>query len=95
MFDKRLKDKADSFIEKTIITCKTKDEIKKALENKKICRVDFCSIDKEGTSCAEIVEKDFNAFVRGVRHDKKEIPKGKCIFCGKKAEEVVYIARSY
>jgi len=95
LFDKRLKDKADLFIEKTIVSCKTKDELKKALENKKIARIDFCSIGKEGISCAETVEKDFNAFVRGVRHDKKETPKGKCMFCGKKATEVVYIAKSY
>jgi prolyl-tRNA synthetase len=95
LFDKRLKDKADLFINKTIVTCKTKEEVKKALEDKKIARVEFCSIGKDGLVCAETVEKDFNAFVRGVRHDKKEIPKGKCAFCGKKAEEVVYIAKSY
>jgi hypothetical protein len=95
LFDKRLKDKADSFIEKTIVSCKTKEEVKKALDNKKIVRIDFCSIGKEGTDCAETVEKDLNAFVRGVRHDKKEIPKGKCLFCGKKATEVVYVAKSY
>jgi prolyl-tRNA synthetase len=95
LFDKRLKDKADEFIEKTIITCKSKEEIKKALENKKIARIEFCSIGKEGTSCAETIEKDYGAFVRGVRHDKKEIPKGKCLFCGKKASEVVYVAKSY
>jgi prolyl-tRNA synthetase len=94
-FDNRLKDKADSFIEKTIVNCKSKPELQKTLENKKIARIDFCSIGKEGTACAETVEKDFNAFVRGIRHDKKEIPKGKCMFCGKKANEVVYVAKSY
>ncbi len=94
-FDKRLKNNADAFLSKTIINCKTKEDVKKALENKKIARVDFCSINKEGTHCAEVIEKDFGAFVRGVRHDKKEIPKGKCPFCNKKATEVVYIAKSY
>jgi len=95
LFDKRLKDKADSFIEKAIVNCKTKDELKKALENKKIARIEFCSIEKPGIPCAETIEKDFNAFVRGVRHDKKEQAKGKCMFCGKKANEVVYVAKSY
>ncbi len=95
LFDKRLKDKADSFIAKTIVNCETKQELQKALENKKIARIDFCSINKEGISCAETVEKEFNAFVRGTRHDKKEIPKGKCLFCNKKATEVVYVAKSY
>lgn len=95
LFDKRLKDKADTFIEKTIINCKTKKEVEEALKNKKIARVEFCSIGKDGIPCAEEIEKDLGAFVRGIRHDKKEIPKGKCPFCGKKATEIVYIAKSY
>ncbi len=95
LFDKRLKDKADKFIEKTIINCKSKKEVEEALKDKKIARVEFCSIGKEGTPCAEEIEKDLGAFVRGVRHDKKEQAKGKCPFCGKKATEVVYIAKSY
>jgi len=95
LFDKRLKDKADNFLSKTIVNCKNREDIKKALENKKIARVEFCSIGKEGMNCAETVEKDLNAFVRGIRHNKKEKAQGKCPFCGKKATEVVYIAKSY
>jgi prolyl-tRNA synthetase len=95
LLDKRLREKADKFFEDSIVSCKTKEDIKKALEEKKIARVDFCSIGKEGIECAETIEKDLQGFVRGVRHDKKEKAKGKCPICGKKAEEVVYIGRSY
>ena len=78
-----------------IIDCKNKSEIKKAIENKKIARIDFCSIEKEGEKCAEIVEKEIGAEVRGILANKKEIPKGKCAICGKKAEVVIYIGKSY
>jgi hypothetical protein len=93
--DLRLKDKSEKQFKKAVEDCKTKDEIKKALENKKIARCSFCSTDKEGEKCAESIEKDFGAFVRGTRHDKKEKPIGKCVICNKQANEVVYIAKSY
>jgi len=93
--DKRLREKADKEFKKSIEDCKNKKEIEKALENKKIARCNFCSIEKQGEKCAEAIEKELGAFVRGVRHDKKEKPTGKCIICNKRANEVVYIARSY
>ena len=48
--------------------------------------------------CAEVIEKELNAEVRGTLIDssgKQEKPSGKCPFCDKKANEVVYIGRSY
>ncbi len=95
LYDARLRKKADEWFKSMIADCKDKEAIKKALNEKKIARCDFCSIGKEGVKCAEIVEKELLASVRGVRHDKKETAKGKCPFCGKKARVVVYIAKSY
>lgn len=94
-FDKRLKSKADKFMKDKLVDCKTKEELKKAIENKKIVRANFCSIDKTGEKCAESIEKEINAQVRGILWNKKEIAGGKCIICGKPAKEVVYIARAY
>ena len=94
-FDKRLRKKADEFLKKSIINCQTKKEVKKAVENKKIARVNFCSIEKEGEKCAGVIEKEINAEVRGILANKKEKPKGKCIICNKQAKEVVYIGKSY
>jgi len=94
-FDSRLRKKADNFMKDKIINCKTKEEIKKAIENKKIARVNFCSIEKDGEKCAEYVEKNTDASIRGILANKKEIPKGKCIICNKQATEVVYIGKSY
>ena len=93
--DERLRKKADEWFKEKIADCKSNDDIKKALADKKIARCNFCSIDKDGESCAEIVEKELGASVRGARHDKHEKAAGKCIICGKPAKQVVYIAKSY
>ena len=94
-FDKRLKIKADNFLKKSIINCKTKQEIKNVLENKKIARTNFCSIENQGEKCAGVIEKEFHAEVRGILANKKEKPTGKCVICSKAAKEVVYIGKSY
>ncbi len=94
-YDKRLKEKADKSMNGKIVDCKNKTKIKNTVENGKIARVNLCSIGYEGESCAEIVEKELEAEVRGERRDKKEKPKGKCVFCNKDAKVVAYIAKSY
>ena len=91
----KLKGKAEKFMKGRIINSNTKQEIKDTVENKKVARVNFCSIDKQGEKCAEIIEKEINAEVRGTLANKKEKPVGKCIVCKKPAKEVVYIGRSY
>ncbi|MEK6926448.1 MAG: proline--tRNA ligase [Nanoarchaeota archaeon] len=94
-YDKRLKEKADKFMNGKTVNCKTKSEIQKTIDDKKIAKINFCSIEKQGEKCAEIIEKDIGAYVRGILADKKEKPSGNCIICNKKAEEVVYVAKSY
>lgn len=94
-FDNRLKEKAEKFMKGKVVNCKTKQDIKKAIKDKKVARVNFCSIEKQGEKCAEIVEKEINAEVRGILANKKEKPTGKCVICGKPAKEVVYVGRSY
>ncbi len=96
-FDKRLKDKADKFAENRIEDCSTKQEIKKALSSGKIARINFCSTDKQGFSCAETIEKEFSGDVRGTLANKNESPKpnSNCIICKKPAKKIVYVGRSY
>jgi len=94
-FDSRLKQKADKEMNGKIINCRTKDQIKKAINDKKIARCNFCATDNSGIKCAEVVEKQVGAEIRGTWANKKEKPIGKCIICNKKAKEVVYIAKSY
>lgn len=94
-FDKRLKEKADKFFKSRITNCKTKNELKEAMNAGKIARVELCSTNPDGLKCAEIVEKEINADIRGTLANKRETPKGKCIICNKKANEIAYIGRSY
>jgi prolyl-tRNA synthetase len=94
-FDTRLKEKADKFQKGKIVNCKTKEEIKSALSKGKIVRTNFCAVDRTGEKCAELIEKEFNAEVRGTVADKNERATGVCPICKNKANYVVYIGKSY
>ena len=94
-FDRRLREKADKFIEKRIVNCSNKKEIKEALSSGKLARINFCSTDKIGVPCAEVVEKEFAGDVRGTLANKNEKPEGNCLFCNKPATKVVYVGKSY
>ncbi|MHA1591131.1 MAG: hypothetical protein ACTSUP_01340, partial [Candidatus Heimdallarchaeaceae archaeon] len=63
-------------------------------DNKIVCS-GFCSIDLDGEPCAELIEKEVKAFVRGKRVDTEKHKFEKCVVCGKPAKETIYIARSY
>ena len=95
LYDKRLKAKADNYMKGKIVKCKTRENIKRAIEEGKIARVNFCSVGKDGEKCAEYVEKEIGAEVRGTLADKNEKPSGKCVICNTLANAVVYVAKSY
>jgi len=89
--------KSDSLFNERIVEVSQKEDIKKALEEGKIVKTGFCSVGMDGAKCAEIVEKEVGAQVRGTKLEK-EIPSGKtskCSICKKKAQAVVYIAKQY
>ncbi len=94
-YDLNLIKKADSLMKDKIVNCKDKDDLKKAMDKGKIARINFCSTDKEGTECANIIEKEMNAEVRGTLANKNEKPEGKCIICKEKANAIAYVGRSY
>lgn len=85
--------KADAKFKEAVIDVKKLEELKEL--KGKIARVSFCHIDPKGEKCAAVIEKETLSQVRGIRVGKKEKPTGKCIVCGKKANEIVYIAKSY
>jgi prolyl-tRNA synthetase len=93
--DKNIIKQADNLFNNAIIDVKNKKELKETIEKGKIARCNFCSVEKEGEKCAEIVEKEVAASIRGTRLDEKEKPSGNCIICNKKANAIVYIARQY
>ncbi|TXT62691.1 MAG: Proline--tRNA ligase [Promethearchaeota archaeon] len=71
------------------------DSAKEAIENGKIVACGFCSIDKDGERCAEVIEKDVGAFVRGKRVDEEKHDFATCLVCNKPASCTVYLAKSY
>ena len=94
-FDKRLLENADKMFKEKIAFGKTEKDVKKILDEGKVAKVDFCSTDKNGLKCAQIVEKNLGAEVRGTLANTNEKARGNCPFCGKHAKKVVYIGRSY
>ena len=92
---KNLRETADKKFKDIILDAKTVEEAKKLLGEKKIVRASFCSTGLESAKCAEAIEKDLGAKVRGTRVDLKEKPFSNCLVCGKAAKEVVYIAFEY
>jgi prolyl-tRNA synthetase len=94
-FTKNLIKRADKIFQNKIKDAKNLKEIKEIIKNGGIARINFCSVDSNGEKCAEMIEKETGAEVRGIRLEEKQSPKGKCALCGKKANHIVYIAKAY
>ncbi len=92
-----LRKRADEWFGKQIHSAGTGAELKESLKKGGFVRVDFCSIDKDGEECARLAKEEYGGDVRGILFEKNERPASgaKCIFCGRDAKEVVYIARQY
>ncbi len=91
-----LRNKASLSFEGLIKDVNNIEEVK-SIVGTGIARANFCSVEKDGEACAEIVEKETGGKIRGTRIDVKEklIGDSKCVVCGKKATKVVYIAKDY
>lgn len=92
-----LKQEADKAFENIIHDAKTMDELKKALEKGGFVRVPLCSIKMKGKDCADNIKAETYGDIRGIRFGKKEKPEpgATCIFCGKQAKHIVYVAKQY
>lgn len=89
-----LKRQADKLFKGKVKDVKSVSEMKKIIGDGGIARCGFCSLEKDGVKCAEVVEKDVQAEVRGTKLGEKS-KAGKCAVCGKKGKHTVYVARSY
>ncbi len=94
-FSKNLIKDADKVFEGRIKEAKSLKEISFVIKNGGIAKCNFCSIDKAGEKCAEKIEKETGAEVRGIKLDEKQKPAGKCAICGGQANYIVYIAKAY
>ncbi len=94
-YTNEIKHKSLIDFESQIEECYEKDAAIEAINNGKIVACGFCSIDKDGEKCAEVVEKDLGAFVRGKRVGEEKREFATCLICGEPASCTVYLARSY
>ena len=94
-YTNEIKSKSLIDFESQIEECYEKDAAIEAINNGKIVACGFCSIDKDGEKCAEVVEKDLGAFVRGKRVDEEKREFATCLIFGEPASCTVYLARSY
>jgi len=91
---KNLTKQADKLFDNRIKDVKTLSDMKKTIEGGSIARVNFCSVEMDGAKCAEVIEKEVGATVRGTKMEKEKAS-GKCIVCNKPGKHVVYVARQY
>ncbi len=81
--------KAENYLKENTVFINNMPELLEAVKNKKLVKAEWCNSEK----CEDgIKDKTQGAKVICITKDKA---KGKCVYCGKKAEHVVYIAKSY
>ncbi|MFH1650355.1 MAG: proline--tRNA ligase [Candidatus Woesearchaeota archaeon] len=81
--------KASKFLKDHIVDVKSLAELKKAVETGNFGKADWCGSPK----CEEVVKDKTGAKSLNSSFDSK--PKGKCVFCGEKAQFVTHFGRSY
>ncbi|NHJ12222.1 MAG: proline--tRNA ligase [Candidatus Thorarchaeota archaeon] len=93
--DKTLRTLAESKFVGLIVDASSLEEIEDALNKGKIARIPFCTTEMDGLQCAEEIKDRTGGEMRGTRMDIQESAQGVCPVCGKVAQDVAYIARSY
>ena len=95
--DKNLTKEANHLFDNSILEAKNQTELKKVIDSGKIARCGFCSVEMKGMICAEKVEKEVLASVRGTKLEKENFSEktSKCVICGERSNHIVYIAKSY
>jgi len=87
-----LKKRAKKSFDEKVVEVATKEFLMEMIKKGKVVKMNFCGREE----CAmEIKEMTNGAKVRGTPLDMEEKPSGKCVWCGRKAKEVVYIAKAY
>ena len=86
-----MRKKAERSMEERIFVARNMDELKEYV-GRGFVVVNWCG-RKE---CADYIKSETEGgSIRGTLFEKKEKVFGKCVWCGRKAKEVVYVAKSY
>lgn len=97
--DKDIKEKADIYFKNNTRNVNTFADLKKIIKKYRgFIKAPFCSVELDGKECADILKAETEGGnVCGTLYPKAEKVKlnQKCIVCGKEANQIVYIAKSY
>jgi len=83
-------DKAKKFIDDSTVVAKSKEEMVKAFEQKKMVLCEFC----DEPSCEDSLKEATGAKSINKPFEQKAV-KGECAWCGKQAKTWCYFAKSY
>jgi len=87
-----LRRKAEDYLNKNTTEVATEEELQSSSKKGGFMRMNFCGLKE----CADEIKSQLGGFeVRGTLFGSEDKPKGKCAWCGKKATQVVYVAKSY
>jgi len=88
---KSLFNKARNFLKDNIRTVKNYEEFKEVIDRERgFIRTGWC----DEQSCEEKIKEETGATIRTIPFKKEKIFSN-CVYCGKKAKEVVYFAKAY
>jgi prolyl-tRNA synthetase len=90
-----LRRRAQEHFDKAIQDASTFDEIREIIGGNHIARINFCTLEMKGETCADQIKDATGADVRGSRIDIEEKPTGNCPLCDEAATVVAYVGKSY
>ena len=97
--DNAIKIKADNNFKNNVKNAGSLKELKCLIKKDKgFIKVPFCSVERDGEKCADILKAETEGGnICGALYPKEEkiSSNQKCIVCSKKANHIVYIAKSY
>lgn len=97
--DMQIKANADNYFKKNTKEAHSLQELKTIIrKHKGFVKVPFCSIEMDGKECADVLKAEtMGVVVSGIKYENPEKPKqgNKCVVCKKKAQHIVYAAKSY
>ena len=94
--DQQIKERADNYFKDNTKSAKTFDEVINTLKKHRgFVKAPFCSIEMDGSPCADKLKTETSAYVCGIPLKSEHEPVGEvCIVCKKPAKHLVYIAQS-
>jgi prolyl-tRNA synthetase len=86
-----LRRRSKETLEHSIREAQTLEDVRTGLDERRMVKVNWC----EDENCALQIKEEIGGEIRGYRFDINEEPEGPCILCGRKAEKIVYVSRTY